>query len=240
MRYASPDANPPDPATNSATTAPTSARPPEMRSPARKYGSADQFGGRRFDPRRGVGEHREERDDRCTDHQRGERVADPYDDQRRDGDDRCDLKHHRPWLDSGSQQSAGCDAYRQHNAQQSGDQQCSECHHQRRSERPEQSRRVGQERRYDRRRSRYQIGRHAGDPHRRFPDQQCGQSEQGWRVLHAASARCISRVTCATSAAYAGSNRASAPGCSGEAISWSMRPGRGVISTMRRARNAAS
>src|ERR1700693_837527 len=40
MRYASPDANPPEPATNSATTAPTSANPPEMRNPARKYGSA--------------------------------------------------------------------------------------------------------------------------------------------------------------------------------------------------------
>src|SRR5580704_19074222 len=40
MRYARPDANPPDPATNSATTAPTSAKPPEMRRPARKYGSA--------------------------------------------------------------------------------------------------------------------------------------------------------------------------------------------------------
>src|SRR5580700_1196016 len=38
MRYASPEANPPDPATNSATTAPTSARPPEMRRPVRKYG----------------------------------------------------------------------------------------------------------------------------------------------------------------------------------------------------------
>src|SRR5271166_1007051 len=38
MRYASPEANPPEPATNSATTAPTSASPPEMRSPARKYG----------------------------------------------------------------------------------------------------------------------------------------------------------------------------------------------------------
>src|ERR1700733_5775913 len=40
MRYASPDANPPEPATNSATTAPTSANPPEMRNPDRKYGSA--------------------------------------------------------------------------------------------------------------------------------------------------------------------------------------------------------
>src|SRR3984957_15850116 len=40
MRYANPDANPPDPATNSATTAPTSAKPPEMRRPARKYGGA--------------------------------------------------------------------------------------------------------------------------------------------------------------------------------------------------------
>ena len=40
MRYANPEANPPDPATNSATTAPTSARPPEMRSPDRKYGRA--------------------------------------------------------------------------------------------------------------------------------------------------------------------------------------------------------
>src|SRR5271166_5956214 len=38
MRYARPEANPPEPATNSATTAPTSASPPEMRSPARKYG----------------------------------------------------------------------------------------------------------------------------------------------------------------------------------------------------------
>src|SRR6516162_4407956 len=40
MRYANPDANPPEPATNSATTAPTSASPPEMRRPARKYGTA--------------------------------------------------------------------------------------------------------------------------------------------------------------------------------------------------------
>src|ERR1700731_4709550 len=40
MRYARPEANPPEPATNSATTAPTSAKPPEMRNPARKYGNA--------------------------------------------------------------------------------------------------------------------------------------------------------------------------------------------------------
>src|ERR1700733_10729869 len=40
MRYANPEANPPDPATNSATTAPTSARPPEMRRPERKKGNA--------------------------------------------------------------------------------------------------------------------------------------------------------------------------------------------------------
>src|ERR1700677_4981981 len=40
MRYANPEANPPEPATNSATTAPTSASPPDMRNPARKYGSA--------------------------------------------------------------------------------------------------------------------------------------------------------------------------------------------------------
>src|ERR1700730_11070681 len=41
MRDARPDSVPPVPATNSATTAPIKARPPEIRKPARKYGKAD-------------------------------------------------------------------------------------------------------------------------------------------------------------------------------------------------------
>src|SRR5271157_453302 len=41
MRYARPDPWPADPAAISATIAPISASPPLMRSPARKYGSAE-------------------------------------------------------------------------------------------------------------------------------------------------------------------------------------------------------